>query len=264
MKPAQRIRVGLVLALTTWLTTSVKSAVSPDQEAPVWFSVGEAVNEMKRPHEAKPYGVPDSYSWQAQPRIEAGNQRPHGFRAVTAWGQIFRAGGAAPVSHSVSLRNLRMYVVLPSGKLQLIQTSSSLDGAQFNPDYRGNANTVAKIIRDADEKTTVMTDPFSAFHFWPSSGRVDFEFDTVRGIVVAIEAKINTDEGQSAEKVNHSLILSVGADYWLSLDSPWDNYRTNIGVGIGRFRYIGTDWECFTMTTLSKREILALPGRLPC
>src|ERR1700761_4002568 len=119
MKRAQRIRVGLVLALTTWLTTSVRSAVSV-QETPLSFSVGQAVSEMKNPHEAKPYGVPESYSWQARPRIEAGNHPPHGFRAVTAWGQIFRAGGAAPVSLSVSLRNLRMYLVLPSGKLQLI------------------------------------------------------------------------------------------------------------------------------------------------
>lgn len=265
MKDIGKIRGGFVVAGAAGLMIVVGSAASANgEEAPLRFSIGEAALAMKGPHEAKPYGVPNSYRWQARPFVQAGSHPPAGFRAITGWGQIFRASGTDPVNLDVSIRNLRTYILLPSGKLELIQSSSSLDGAQFNPDYRNNANTPADIRSDADGDTSVSTNPFAAFHFWPSSGRVTFEPGTVRGVVVAVEAKINTKHGQTVADVNHRLILSVGADYWVAPDSRWDNYTTNIGVAMGRFSYLGTEWKCFTMTTITDHEASILSARLLC
>jgi hypothetical protein len=151
---------------------------------------------------------------------------------------------------------MRTYVVLQSGQIELLQAPSAVDGAQFRTDYAKNANQPASIKSDGQGNTTVTVDPFAAFHFWPSAGRADFDPRNVKGVIVALEAKIDLKDGQTADQVDHNLILSVGADYWLARNSPWDNYRTNVGVGMGQFRYIGADWRCFTMTTIGSNDPL--------
>lgn len=264
MKETRKISGGFLFAGAVGLVIVAGSAAPADGAAPLQFSIGEAAQQMKRRHEAKPYGVPESYSWQAQPVVQPGNGPPPGFHAITGWGQIFRARGTAPVSLDVSIKNLRTYVLLTSGKLELIQASNSLDGAQFNTDYRNNASTPAQIGSDADGNTSVVTNPFAAFHFWPTSGKVTFEPRTVRGVVVAVEAKVNLKGRQTAADVDRKLILSVGADYWVAQDSRWDNYRTNVGVGMGRFGYISTEWRCFTMTTITDHDASILSTQVLC
>jgi len=260
----RKVLGGLVFAGSTSLLTVVGSAASADQMASLRITIGEAVQDMKLAHEAIPYGVPESYSWQARPVIDAGNRPPPNFRAITGWGQIFSANGTAPVHLNVSLRNLRTYVLLTSGDLELIQSSSSFDGGQFNTDYKNNINTPAEIVSDADGNSSVTPNPFAAFHFWPAAGKVKFEPREVRGIIVTVEARINPKNGQTDADVNKKLVLSVGADYWLGTDSRWDNYRTNVGVALGRFRYVSTEWKCFTMTTITGDDSSILATKILC
>jgi hypothetical protein len=202
------------------------------------LSVGTAVQQMQMAHEATPDGVPLSYDWQARPVIQAGNRPPGGFHAITGWGQIFLSSKATPVTLDVSLRNFRTYRLSRSGDLQLIQSTNTLDGAQFNPDYRGNVNIAAQIGADANGYTTVVTNPRAAFHFWPSAGKVKFDSQNMAGILVAVEARINLKDGQAAADVDNKYVLSVGADYWAAVDSTWNNYRSNAGIAIGRFQFL--------------------------
>ena len=263
MDNIRKIRHGLMLACLAGVLMA-KSVTAADGAAPLRVPISEAVRQMTLPHEATPYGVPDSYSWYARPTIEAGNVPPAGFRAITAWGQILRASGTAAVPMEVLLRNLRTYVLLDTGKLEMIQSSSSMEGAQFRTDYQGNLSTEADMGSDEEGNTRVATNPLAAFHFWPASGKVKFEPRRVRGIVVTLEARIRPKHAQPVADTSRKLVLSVGADYWLATDSKWDNYRTNIGVGMGRFRYLSTEWQCFTMTTVSGSDLLALSAQVSC
>jgi hypothetical protein len=63
------------------LLTSPPLALS--QEAPNMVNSTEAViSDMSLPHEGRPHGVPDSYSWISGPRISMGND-PGDFSALT-------------------------------------------------------------------------------------------------------------------------------------------------------------------------------------
>jgi hypothetical protein len=238
---------------------------SPAQSSPALpLSVSTAVQQMQMPHEAIPNGVPTSYDWQARPVIQAGNRPPDGFHAITGWGQIFLSSKAKPVTLDVSLRNFRTYRVSSSGDLQLIQSTNKVDGAQFNPDYRGNVNIAAQIGADANGYTTVVTDPRAAFHFWPSAGKVNFDSRNMAGVLVAVEARIDLMEGQTPADVDNKYVLSVGADYWAATDSTWNHYRSNAGIAIGRFQFLTTEWKCFTMTTIPKEDSAALATLSAC
>ncbi len=46
------------------------------------------------------------------------------------------------------------------------------------------------------------------------------------------------------------MVMAIGADYWLNETAEWDNFRTNAGVGGGRYKYVTTDWQSFNFTTV--------------
>jgi hypothetical protein len=57
--------------------------------------------------------------------------------------------------------------------------------------------------------------------------------------------------------------MSAGADYWKSLDAPWDSFKTNGNIAIGRFRSIRHRWDRYTMTSLSANELKKNPPPVP-
>lgn len=240
------------------------SAGNTDDSLPLRTTVGDAVKQMRRPHVAVPDGVPVSYSWRLTPVIEQGSGPPKDFHAITGWGQVFRAVGSTPTSYRIALRNLRTYVLRKSGELELVQASSAIDGAQFRPDYKDNLATPAQIEHDAEGNTVVRTEPFAAFHFWPEAGKVSIDPGTVKGVLVTIEARIEPEAGKRDRDMDHQLMLSAGADYWLAENSSWDRYRTNVGIGMGRFAYMSTQWQCYTMTTIRRSDAALLSAAVPC
>lgn len=264
MKQSGNLGRGLVMAGATCLAMMTAPAVLADDVAPLTITIGEAVRHMKMPHQAIPYGVPASYSWRARPVAQAMGAAERNFRSMTGWGQIFRVAGTEPISLRVSIRNLRTYVLTTSGNLELVQSENSFDGAQFHTDYKDNLHTQANIGRDAQGNLVVATDPFAAFHFWPTSVRPAIDPQAVRGVIVTLEAKLDPEPGRTVADLSKRLVLSVGADYWLAKDSEWDNYRTNLGIGVGRFEYVGTRWKCYTMTTINRVDARILATAIQC
>ncbi|KAA1002608.1 hypothetical protein FVF58_37510 [Paraburkholderia panacisoli] len=257
------LRVLVDLAAPCLAMTTGPAALANDV-APLTITVGEAVRHMKMSHEAIPYGVPASFGWHTKPVVQDIDATARNFRAMTGWGQIFRADGTKPISLRVSLRNLRTYVLTTSGDLKLVQSENSFDGAQFQTDYADNRHTKANIGRDAGGNTVATTDPFAAFHFWPNSRRAEIDPQTVRGVIVTLEAKLDPEAGSTKADLSKRVVLSVGADYWLAADSEWDKYRTNLGLGVGRFEYVGTQWKCFTMTTITRADAQILSTAILC
>jgi hypothetical protein len=51
----------------------------------------------------------------------------------------------------------------------------------------------------------------------------------------------------------------MGGDYWLNLNAQWDNFKTNGGIAIGRFKYVKPGWQSFNMTTLPEATLRSNP-----
>lgn len=260
------IRLKKVMSASIALVGTIFSGSAWPQSADALLSmsISDAAKSMQRPHEAEPNGVPAGYSWQAGPVIQAGDRIPPTFHAIIGWGQIFLVKGVKPVAASITIRSVKTYIVTSSGSIQLIQPSTTVDGSNFSADYENNVNSAAQLITSAFTGTTVTTNPNAAFHFWPHAGKVSIDPNDVKGVIVAIEARLNPVNGRSNADVQNKYVLSAGADYWAATNSTWDNYKSSAGVGVGRFEYVTTDWKCFTMTTLTARDTAQLGKSFAC
>jgi hypothetical protein len=71
-------------------------------------TIDNVVNDMEGLHEAPPFGVPLSYTWQAGPRIGLGNN-PAVFRPCCPGARFLKPTPATPATNTrVEIRNLSL------------------------------------------------------------------------------------------------------------------------------------------------------------
>ncbi|RMG74828.1 MAG: hypothetical protein D6722_01935 [Bacteroidetes bacterium] len=101
------------------------------------------------------------------------------------------------------------------------------------------------------------------FHFWSAGGRVSIDPTDIAGVWVAIEARLIGESPVMAPDPEARLMLSAGADYWESLTAEWDQWTTNGDIGIGRFRFLSSEWQAFHMHSLTEAQLEANPPPFP-
>jgi hypothetical protein len=197
-----------------------------------------------KPHEIAPLGVPSGYDWAKAPRIGAGN-KPNQFTAATGWGQAFYAKGApATATSAFIVRNFQTLVCTASTagiQWSLVQ-QGSIEGREFRADFAGNASAPARRFVTTGASSEVEFTYGSAFHFWPMAGRFSLPASDVCGFLIYLEAKQIAGPPQS-------VVMGLGADYWTTRTAPWDNYKTNRDIAIGRLKVLNGDWQRIGLTT---------------
>lgn len=240
---------GVILALALALLAGPASALKlPDGVDLVQIRQDGALR-----HEQVPRGVPRGYDWALAPRIGAGN-RPGEFRAATGWGQVFRADDTKDADAALQLRDLQ--VLLCAGaqrEWQLVQRGT-IEGRQFQADYNGDLSRAARLLRQVNGYVTVAIDAGSSFHFWPARGRFDLPPGELCGFVMLVQARL--DPAGSASEPGY--LVGLGGDYWLDRSAPWDRYRTNRDIAIGRLRVATTDWRWYGMSTATEADLQRL------
>jgi hypothetical protein len=229
-------------------------------------SINMISSDMELTHEGKPHGVPGYYGWASRSRIGMGNQ-PGSFRALTAWGQLYEDSAGNPAGNArVQIRSMMAYVLSKTDRQwHQLQNSYRVEGNAFREDYAENVNRPADTRQEADGSISVTAGAGYNFHFWPASGRVPIEPDTIAGVFITVQARlIVNDPGQPDDRDQARYLLSVGGDYWSGLNAQWDHFKTNNDIGIGRFKYVRKDWQSFNMSTLSAQEIEQNPPPLNC
>lgn len=202
-------------------------------------SLSQICAENNMPHEAVPYGVPVGYSWREKPVRDQWNNQPVGYTHWLGWGQFFFASDAQVIDATVQFRNMRTYALTPGGWTLL--SAEDCDGAQFNPDFSGNAATPAIASTLDAGLATVRFQGGKAYHFWPKH-RATIPVETLAYLVL-IEARAIDSAG---------IMLGLGADYWLSASAPYPN---NKGVAVGRFSRLTTTWDTYGFTTATETQL---------
>jgi hypothetical protein len=101
--------------------------------------------------------------------------------------------------------------------------------------------------------------PKRNFHFWEASGRTEINPADIIGVTVTLRARFAPGQLSIAGS-RECMVLSVGADYWLSKTSPWKpRGQTVRDVGIGRFKLVEPSWRLYTMTSASARVLRSHP-----
>jgi hypothetical protein len=259
------LRLILLVLCVSLQTTHADDA--PDCEIGRYNAVTLIAQDMTLPHEALPSGVPESYDWQAGPRIGYGADMPQEWRAFIAWGQVYTdaAGTHDAPNTRVQIRDIEAYVLdVASGRWQLLQFDRLVEGAAYVADFADNASVEADIRTEADGSISVTAGAGYNFHFWPSSGRIPLEPQRIGGIFTTVQARlILHDPTQVDDRAQARYLMSVGADYWRALDAEWRaDWSANGDVAIGRFRYITNEWQAFNMTTVPLATLCANPPPL--
>ena len=220
-------------------------------------SVETIINDMLLPHEGKPHGVPESYSWALAPRIGMGNN-PQSFHAMTAWGHVYEdSEGNSAKNTRVQIRNIRAYMLSKAdGQWHLIQSSPLIKGAAYREDFAYNINVPADVRPEADGGISVKAGGGYNFHFWPSTDRIVINPEDIAGIFVTVQARLVVDDpAQADDRAQARYLLGVGGDYWRSKNAVWFFWKTNKDIAIGRFKYLTVVWQAFNMATLSADEL---------
>jgi hypothetical protein len=219
-------------------------------------SIAIIIDDMQPPHEGLPHGVPHHYSWATKPHV--GSNNPKKFKAMTAWGQLYEASqGNFATNTRVQIKNIKAYYLSKSdSKWHLLQSSIKVEGAAYKEDFAGNINKTADIRDESDGSVAVKAGNGYNFHFWPTSGRATINPDDVRGMFTTVQARLVVDNPKKYDDRSVArYLLSMGGDYWLNLTAKWDNWTTNADFGIGKFKYLTTDWQAFNMITLPPDQI---------
>jgi hypothetical protein len=253
---------SVLLVVGLWMLSLIPTqAINASSTMDIIQSI---VDDITLPHESRPHGVPLSYGWALKPGLGMSNN-PGTFRALAAWGQVYESiEGSRSKNTRVQIKNLRAYRLSAKyHKWYLLQQSYPVVGSAFREDFKDNINQSANLRNEADGSISVLLSKGFNFHFWPVSARVPIDPSDIGGIFIAAEARLILD--QTNKKDDRSLaryLMSIGGDYWLKLNSPWDYFKTNGGIGVGRFRYIGNDWKTYTMTTASASTLRRFPPPL--
>jgi hypothetical protein len=230
-------------------------------------SIGLIAGDRVLAHEGLPHGVPESFDWQAKPRIGWGtDMKTANFTAFIFWGQVYEdSAGSTSTNTRVQIRNTRAYVLDKNdGQWYLIQSHESVQGAAYVEDFAGDSNIEANVRDEADGGVSVlMTDGYN-FHFWHPDGRTLLDPERVGGVFTTIQARLIVDDPNLPDDRDQArYLMSVGADYWLDLVTGWRaDWTANGDVAIGRFRYITSEWNAFNMTTLTPYELCQNPPPL--
>jgi hypothetical protein len=258
-KTLSTVAIGIIHTIFVSILYSAKAS-----EPSVPLTLEIINDDMKLPHVARPHGVPLSYGWALAPR-RGQFHHPERYKAITAWGQVYQAvQGSKSQNTRVQIRNIRAYRLSKKNrKWYLVQHSLRVEGAAYREDFKNDLSQPANLRNEADGSSSVRLVDGYNYHFWPSSGRSKINTADVVGVFVAVDARLIIDNPKKSDDRSIArYLLSAGADYWTSLTAPWDNFKTNADIGIGRFRYVSSTWQTFTMTSLSETELRRFPPPL--
>ena len=247
-----------ILLMLSFIAPSTLQVTTPN-------SISTIIEDMKLPHEGIPHGVPLDWDWAQKPRINWGNN-PKGFTGFQSWGHLYEDKYGKNAKNSrIQIKNLKAYILSKKDNIwHLVQQSVTVEGKEFAEDFRNDENRQANIRIESDQTVSIKTGNGYNFHFWIPSGKVNIDPNDVGGVFVTVEARLILENSKLPDdRIDARYILSVGADYWRDVNSEWAGTNINNGdVGIGRFKYVKSEWKSFNMVSLSEAEVLQNPPPL--
>lgn len=252
----------MLIACTIFLFSCSKSSSEYSAPKIVVNTIDEVVNDMLGLHEAPPFGVPLTYTWQAGPRIGKGND-PGTFKAMLPWGQIYETDpGNKSTNTRVEIRNLKAYYLSKKTNTWVLWTSAQKPTGLHTSQDLSLMDTKPADIKVLSESVSVaMMKGYNFYLLTPL--RVTINPADINGVFVTVQARlIQVDTAKPDDRDNANLMLSAGGDYWLDLSSGGDDYSNNGDIAIGKFKRLTKDWRAFNMHTLNADQIRSNPPPL--
>ncbi len=259
-------RRALVRSATVAAPVAALGVAEPAQAAARCAPPGEVASllahDMVGRHAGRMHGVPLTYNWAKRPRVGVGNHPAlHGFHAISAWGQIYEDAAGSPARNvRVACRDISVWILSRrTGRWRRANASRRINGANYLEDFSGNVNKPADLRNEPDGAVSATLGGGYNFHLYSIRNRARIDPADVAGVVSVFSARVILDDPHGPDERHLARYLaSAGGDYWLDQDvgaAP----GTVSDVGIGKARYLTSDWLTLSMSTLPIRRLRQNP-----
>ena len=217
---------------------------------------GSLFYDMYLPHEGPPAGVPDDYGWKKRPLVGAGANAPLGWNAITAWGQVYPEESLPDPEEvypliRVHIKDFQMYTLRNNGTWDLLQDIPVPIGYAYVEDFTGDESKPVHIEYESEGGISVQAGSGFNFHFFPDYWEQIYR-NSIKAVFVVCKARLIGTENY--EDPIPKYLVNVGADYWRYIGCATTPANNSV-VGIGRFKYVTTEWQYFIMHTFSRAEV---------
>jgi hypothetical protein len=229
--------------------------------------IDEIIGDMTLPHMAVPRGVGEAVDWRLKPRAAMG-ENPGEWTGFIMWGQLYAAEGVGEIPGvRVEIRHPQAWLKSKAtGKWTLAQHTVRPEGAWYEESFADDKSKTSDAKTEESGGLSMTVTPGYNYHFWPESGRMLIDPKDMGGAYTAVQARLVLEPGADPQRLKDAqkkLMMSVGADYWKSLDAQWDQWKTNGDLAIARFRFVTPEWQWFHMCTRPAEDIRRDPPPAP-
>jgi len=188
------------------------------------------------------------------------------WEAMTDWGQVYipRSGSTA-TNTRCQIRNVTTKLLRTNGTWETVQ-SSAFGGSAYVEDFANNTNKDAGARDESSNggglSVIVGVGDWAGYnyHFY-TSGRAFVDVNNIVGVFTTCEARlIMSDTGGTDDRANCKNLLQMGSDWWLNTTTGWlPDWSANSGIGGSRSKWVTSDWQSYSMCSLTPAQIAANP-----
>jgi hypothetical protein len=217
--------------------------------------------DMTGKHAGLMHGVPSTYNWAAGPRVDIGNHPGH-YTAVSAWGQVYEWAEGSPATNvRVACRDIALWILSRStGQWRRTNASRAVNGANYVEDFVGDVSKPAPLRREPDGSVSSTLGGGWNFHLYSTRARSVIDPGDVGGVVSQYSARVIMDDPNGPDqRAQARYLASAGADYWLDSKVGADDGVTVDPAGCGKARFLTSQWQTLTMSTLGLHKLAQNP-----
>ena len=195
------------------------------------------------------------------------NYKGEWFEAMTNWGQVYipRAGSTA-INTRCQIRNLTSKLLRKNGTWEIVQ-SGDPQGAAFRENFANNESKDAGIRNESANgggvSMIVGVNDWAGFnfHFWSTGSRAVVDVTNTVAVFTTCEARlIINNPSLPDDRASCKNLLQMGGDWWLNQSGGWlPDWSANSGICGGRAKWVTSEWQSFSMCTLTPTQIRATP-----
>jgi Bacterial Ig domain len=216
----------------------------------------QIAGDMTGGNEGSPHGVPSSYDFYYGPWVGEGNNiAPN--TAIEWWGGLYVGPNGNPATNTlVNIRACALYWLSAStGKWTAVNfTPQQIDSDFYSEDWTVDYGTSVPMRIESDGSFSISTVAGKVAHFYAPYPRIPVNNSDLGGVVAILEARLilNNANGTDDRSIA-SFLLDTGADPYPSTTGP--GIENNPNIGLGKFKYVTTNWRSFAMTTMTQSQL---------
>ncbi len=215
-------------------------------------------DEMHLPHEGIPHGVPNDYSWHLDPDYydlvfpttvyPPVSSLPHTWDHIVPWGAVYEAEEGNPAMNTrVQIKDIQgFYLSYAENQWHKLAYELAPVGGFYPEDFVGDAPQ-GEIRTESDGSISVIPGGGRTFHFFTSFRTAVNNPDDIKAIYSTFQSKLALDDPNGTDdRSSARFVADAGIDLWYDGGVGFDNFLTNTGLALSRFRYVTSNYQNFS------------------